>query len=483
MVGKIFHFVWACCAVLTLCGSNGAYADAPDSAPCIVRGAARLAECTVLRLPLDYSNPDGALIDVHVAILRARGTGLKADPVFLFAGGPGQAAGEWGTIAEIAFRDIKRKRDIVFLDARGTGRSTPMDCSFPEDESQFDDDLIVEGLRDCRKTFDFDVRHINLETLTEDVEQVRQYFGFEALNLWGGSYGTRVVAHYLRRYPAYVRSIIVDGVLPPDISLFKTAPVSAERALARLIESCEGNTACAKAYPNLTLKLDALLARARDGALVFDGVDPFTGEALVFVFSERMLVESLRGVLYSADAAVTLPLAIEAANGGNLQPLLAGMLGADAGLYMGMTLSVLCGEEVAKITPDAAKRAGEGSFAGDTYYQIWSMNCAAWDYFTIGNGLPGDLDDPINSSVPALILSGELDPITPPSMGDHLLTGFENGRHLIVKGTGHITSMTGCMPALISEFVNDLDAQALDPSCLTHLMRLPAVTGSNGQVR
>ena len=450
--------------------------------PCVVRGANRLGDCATIDVPLDYGNPDGQAIEVHVSVLSAEGTGTSKDPVFIFAGGPGQAAGEYGVIAEIVFRETMRRRDIVLVDARGTGLSTPMQCEQSDETGPFDLEGGIVDIRACRTAIDFDVRYINLETIVQDIDRVREALGYETINVWGGSYGTRVIAHYVRRFPARVRSIIADGILPPDIALFETAGQSAGRAKDLLVEDCMNRPDCAARFPDLDAQIQALTEDAKAGRLVFDGIDPFTGEPLVGVVPYEFFVESLRSVMYSADGTVVLPLSIEAATNGNLQPLLAGMLGGDAGMYIGMTLSVLCGEELARLTPEQAKKAGEGTFAGDSYYRFWARNCDVWDYFTRGNGLPDDIHDPVNTDIPALILSGNVDPITPPSMGDHLAKSFTNSQHIIVNGTGHIASMTGCMPSLIHQFIEDLDPQAVDASCLGHLRRLPAITGINGQV-
>ena len=151
--------------------------------------------------------------------------------------------------------------------------------------------------------------------------------------------------------------------------------------------------------------------------------------------------------------------------------------GADLEILRGLE-SVEGGEEVPRTRMDVLKRTAADSFARDSYYRYWQAGCTAWD------ALPGaeDAHDPITSNVPALILSGDLDPVTPPSMGEHWLKGFPNGRHIVVAGNGHITSNTACMPHLLNDFVTTLDAGALNTECLGHLKRLPVVTGLNGTV-
>ncbi|NVJ70726.1 MAG: alpha/beta fold hydrolase [Alphaproteobacteria bacterium] len=448
--------------------------------PCFIKGVKSRVKCMTLDVPLDYADPAGPTISVFAAVLPATGSNVEPDPLWVFAGGPGQAAAELGAIARTAFKHIRRTRDIVLVDQRGTGKSNPLQC-------EIDPTVVMESLSDwtnvvaeCRAGYDIDVRHFTMENVIRDMEAVRSMLGYEQLNLWGGSWGTRTVGLYLKRYPAHVRSIIVDGVAPPDLPLFETAPESAERALRLLVEDCEKSAACSETYSNLAEDVRAYLAKAEAGELRYEGADPLTGEDVSFSIPFNMAVESIRSVMYSADATVMLPYMIHQAAAGNLKPIVASLSSGSAAesMYVGATLSILCGEEIPRTRPDQLESAAKDSFAKDSYFETWKAGCDAWD------ALPPAADalEPATGDVPALILSGNLDPITPPSMGEHWLRGFPNGRHIIVHGNGHITSTTACMPRLLGKFVDTLDAQALDDSCLGHLKRLPVVTGLNGQV-
>lgn len=462
----------------------GAQQDKDDAAAteaCFIKGVRERVRCLSMDVPLDYASPDGQQITLHAAIVPAKSSRSEADPIWVFAGGPGQAAGEYGVLASAAFREIRQTRDIVLVDQRGTGKSNGLNCDVEPGEVMSSLEDWTRFIADCRAKTDIDVRHFTMENVVRDMEAVRQALGYHQLNLWGGSWGTRTVGLYLKRYPAHVRSIIVDGVAPPDISLFESAPVSAERAKHLLAEDCRNNEACTARYPDFEKQIDALLAKAAAGELRFMGNDPASGEPLDLDISFVMAVESIRSVMYSADATVLLPFVVDAAVNGNLEPLIAlyaGGASASDSMYLGSTLSILCGEEVPRTRMNVLEQAAADSFARDSYYRYWQAGCKAWD------ALPGAVDahDPITSDVPALILSGYLDPVTPPSMGEHWLKGFPNGRHIVVAGNGHITSNTACMPHLLNDFVTTLDAGALDTECLGHLKRLPVVTGLNGTV-
>ena len=452
-----------------------------DLAPCFIGGVKEQISCAFVGMPLNYADPGGQKILLHVAVLPARAAKPAADPFLIFAGGPGQATSEYGFLIEAAFEEIRSERDIVLIDQRGTGKSTPLGCEFTENEDFFLKPQ--EAAEKCRTRHDIDVRQFTLEHIIRDTDEIRAMLGYEQVNLWGGSYGTKSVSLYLKRYPERVRSIIVDGVLPPDHSLFASAPKSAERALQRLIADCSTQPSCQTAFPRIREQLVALISQASDGELKYDGLDPVSGKPLAFDLDFELVVESVRSAMYGAEGTTQLPYLINEASEGNLQPMVASLMNgsvAGTGMYMGATLSLLCGEDVASIRADEAAKAGEGSFARDSYYRIWSGYCAGWDYV---RPTTEDFFAPVKSDVPALILSGNLDPVTPPPLGDHWAQGFPNGRHIIVEGTGHNTSYAACMPKLLSEFMDHLDPAKLDTSCLDHLNHLPIVVGVNGNVQ
>lgn len=449
--------------------------------PCFIAGVTERVQCGTIQVPLDYDQPDGRQIPVHVAVMPATAANPAPDPLLIFAGGPGQAAGEYGGLVNLAFNEIKNERDIVLIDQRGTGKSYGLRCTFEDMEAVTLEPK--EAAQRCREDYDIDVRHFTLENIMRDVDDIRARLGYEQLNLWGGSYGTKSVSLYLKRYPERVRSIIVDGVLPPDTSLFASAPASAERALTKLEEDCNAQASCAAAFPNFKEQVNDLVDRAEKGELEFKGIDPISGKYLEMPIEPGVVVESIRSVMYGAEGTTILPYVVNEAHGGNLTPLLASLMNGTAvanSMYMGATMSLLCGEDVMSISPDGAAAAGQGSFAKDTYYQAWSGYCSGWDYI---RPTASDFFAPIESDVPALVLSGDLDPVTPPTLGEHWMKGFPNGRHIIVEGTGHNTSHVACMPELLAEFIDHLDPSQLDTSCLDYLDRLPLVVGANGNVK
>jgi len=449
--------------------------------PCFIPNFKEQISCTKMEAPLDYNSPEGEKIIIHAAVVPAKSAQAADDPFVIFAGGPGQASGEFGPFVSMAFHAIRQNRDILLIDQRGTGKSNPLRCVFETLEDQLLEPRLAA--EKCRADFDIDVRHFTLENLVRDIDGIRTGLGYDKLNLWGGSYGTKSATHYLKRYPEHVRSIIVDGVLPADKSLFLSAPASAEKAFAALVRDCQMSATCAAAFPDFRAQVESLISQAKAGELKFKGADPLSGAYVEFDIEYEMAVEAIRSSLYNPDAAAMMPYIVSQAHEGNYAPLMASLLNGAAmadSMYMGATMSLLCGEDVAVISKGQAVAAGAGSFAGDHYYRIWASYCEGWDYIIPDTP---DFFDLVESDVPALALSGSLDPVTPPALAEHWLQGFRNGRHIVVPGTGHNTSYVACMPELMAEFISTLDAKSLDASCFDDRVRLPLMVGMNGNVQ
>jgi len=451
-----------------------------ETKPCYVEGLSMQMACGTVAVPLDWAaGPEAGTIDIHVTKIPASGGKAEAEPFVMFAGGPGQAAGEIAFVVDIALREIWAKHDILLIDTRGTGKSAPMQCNFGDAISPAE---LRAAAADCLAEQKLDTRHFHLQAATRDVKAVFDAMGVQQAHLWGASYGTRSAAMFYRRYPEHVATMIVDGVTPPDLPLFVTTPKATEGALNALFEDCDAQPSCREAFPDLKGDLLNLLAAARGGDLRYTHPNPLTGEAQDVPVGFSATFEAIRSSLYNAQMTTLLPYTIHQAADGNLQPLFAPAYGANMGMYMGMTLSFLCSEEVDRITPEEAADAGAGTISGASYYDHWSNLCAAWKYMPNAD-LPQDMFEPLTGNVPTMVLSGRLDPITPGFMGQKLADSLSNAVHIDVPGTGHNTAEVSCVSYLMGEFIKNRDPQALDASCLQQVKRLPLIVGPNGQTQ
>jgi len=441
-------------------------------AECRLQGVDLAARCGVHEVWEDREARSGRRIALRVAVVPARLRAREPDPIVILAGGPGQGAVSLAAQVMPLFTRLNDTRDVVFLDQRGTGKSHPLDC---EDESQplqslFEDALPERLVSKCLAQLDADPRQYVTHVAMQDLEEVRVALGYPRLNLWGGSYGTRAALEYVRRHGDRVRSIVLDGVAPATMKLPLSFATDGDAALERLIEACDGEALCRKVYPDLRVMIASLRTQLSRNPARTVIVDPRTGERADIQVNENVLLSGIFRPLYVAELASLLPLGIAAASSGDFNPLLAQNLElADdiaENLSIGMHLSVVCAEDVPRITPADLQAVGQ-SFFGRTLIDDFLRACASWPRGKV----PADFYTPVRSPVAALILSGGIDPATPPRHGDEIAAMLPNARHFVAPHLGHGVSLHGCAPRLIESFVRAGSAAALDGKCLQRIPR------------
>ena len=442
-------------------------------------------ECATLDVPEDWSKPDGRKITLKIAVAAARSGNPQPDPVIYFAGGPGQAATEsWPQIAP-GFARIRERRDILFVDQRGTGGSNVLRCEFPDDtefgtmDPDESRDAQIAMARDCLRELSktSDVAQFTTSVAARDIEAVRQAIGAPKLNLYGGSYGTRMAQEYARQYPDAVRSIILDGVAPPALALGSEHAINLEATLKTILGSCAQQPACAKAFGDPYATLYALRDRVRAEPVTVTVRDPVTNRPREMRLDESSVVVIARLFAYSPETAALLPLLLDEANKGRPESLVAQATQIYDSLTKmishGMQLSIACAEDAPRM---AAREEDEDLILGGALIGVALNQCSVWPKGPVSK----HFHDPLTLDVPVLLLSGERDPVTPPRYADEVAKSLPNARHLVGTGQGHILLTRGCTPRLAAKFVEDLDPAALDASCLEPLTALPFFVDYNG---
>jgi pimeloyl-ACP methyl ester carboxylesterase len=378
-----------------------------------------------------------------------------------------------------SLRLVRRVRDIVFVDLRGTGASSPLKCLDLEDElsalGQGRDVFLGDGAR-CAAELDADPRFYTHRSALADLDEIRARLGYVQINLWGGSWGTRAALIYALGYPTAVRRVILDGAVGFDLAFPRTVATEAQRALDLLIERCASDSACDNAFPDAAESLRALLARLEAKPVTLRLPHPRTGEPADVTLTRDVVAEIVRVALYTpGDAARVLQL-VHAAAAGNYAPLAAQHVHS-AGfstdtMALGATMAVLCSEDL-PATADADFDAdSHGTFVGPAYADGWAARCRDWP---AGDAIA--VDQSATSNAPALILSGANDPITPPTAGEGIARWFPSHEHVVVPGAAHNTSFNGCVPDVIARF---LDGAPIDASCVTDLTMPAIVTNFTG---
>ncbi len=450
-------------------------------------GASTAAWCNEFDVPEDRARPDGRHIKLRLAVVRSdAGDAASKDLVLMLAGGPGQAATE-AFVNTDAYARLLKHHHVVLLDQRGTGKNSPLTCPQAEqaarqaeqDSATVDYERMRTDTAACLAEVSkkADPRFYTTTVAAEDLEDVRRALGAPQFDIIGVSYGTRMAQQYLMRHADGVRSMVLDSPVPNTLVLGADFARNLEAALTLNFAACTATPACKQRFDDPMQTLYQLRDALRANPHKVSFRDPRTWENTEQMLSAHLLALVVRLYAYTPEAAALLPLSVDAAAHGNVGPLLgqAKLLTGDlsGNLDGGMSMSVICSEDAALLKENPAD---EDTILGNTLVRGIKAQCEVWPR----GAMPADFHAPLESGKPILILSGELDPVTPPRYGEEILAHLSNARHLVARGQGHSVMVRGCMPHLIDEFIANTDPKGLDASCLDRLGPTPAFINFNG---
>lgn len=445
---------------------------------CEVQGIGK-AKCGTLEVYENRATKQGRMISLNILVLPATGEKREPDPFVYFAGGPGSAATEDATGIAQVFAPIREHRNLLFVDQRGTGKSHPLNCEFfnPTDvQSYFGYFFPLEDVRKCRPQLEVqaDLTLYTTDIAAADMDEVRAALGYEQLNLFGASYGTRAALTYLKRYPKRVRTATLQGVAPANIYMPGDFPLGMERALQGVIAECAADEPCNKAFPNLKDETRSVLAQLIKGPVEVEVQKPNSTDRVKVKLSRDLAAEAIRYMLYSPVPASRVPLFIHLAAQGNFVPIAQAAIEYRINLVgtgsNGMYLSVTCAEDLPWIKPGEGERMVANTFLGDYRLRQQREACALWPRANIER----DYAEPVRADVPVLILTGEWDPVTPPSNGDSVAKTLTNSLHIVVPhgahGLGGLENID-CILRIMTEFVERGTSKGIDTSCVKTIRR------------
>jgi pimeloyl-ACP methyl ester carboxylesterase len=441
-------------------------------APCRLEGIEEELRCGTYQVWEDREARRGRKIALNVVVLPALGPHPTPDAIVVLGGGPGEAATEAGR-SLVDDKELRRHRDILLVDQRGTGKSNPLDCDLygPDSHDKGADRRLLAGelfppaaVRRCRDRLER-VADLKLYTTAlgmDDVDEVRAWLGYPQVDLFGSSFGTRAAQVFLRRHPAVVRSVVLDGVVPVDETLPLHTAYAGKRAVDLLFAECAADRACHAAFPNLAAELQAVMDRVDRGVKV-RLPDPKSGDEFEVTPSRGLIAEGIRFLTYDTGAR-RLPLAVHLAYEGDMAQLTTIAIDRraiiDRILAMGMAFSVTCAEDLPYIDAAAAAQANAGTLLGNYRIREQQQVCADWPRGSI----PADAHQLVRSAVPALLFSGERDPVTPPEFGRRVASQLTNSLHVVFSHSGH-GAEGPCARGLIDRFLERASVQGLDVSC------------------
>lgn len=434
------------------------------------------ARCGVFERPVNPDDPGSPLLELRVAVVPALDLEPQPDPVVPLAGGPGQGAVEFYAAWSWAFEELRRDRDIVLLDQRGTGESARMDC--PVDEKLVEGGYSADDTRryttECLESLPYDPRWFTTSVAVRDLEALRQALGYPTLNLYGVSYGSRVAQHYARRYPDATRTVVLDGVVAPQLPLGPEIATEAQVAIERIFARCAEDEACNERFPDLAVRFAALRERLAGKPVRVKVADPVSGEFSTVSFGPDELAVALRLLAYHANTMAMVPLLVAEAADGNYRPLVAQfqmtMADLSKAIALGMHNAVMCSEDVPWYDESLIdEEAIAASYMGLVQLDALEAICSVWP--------PGPVDadfrDPVSIRKPFLLLSGDSDPITPPRYADLAAMNLMKAWLLTGRDQGHGQLGVGCMPRIVADFVAAAGLENVDTSCVQKSFAMP----------
>lgn len=442
------------------------------------------AECGSLPVPENPARPGGRQIRLAFARIPAISRRKQPDPLFILAGGPGMAATTFYAMAAPVFLRIHRDRDIVLLDQRGTGQSNPLNCPEPQTDVEATEADLAAAASRCLKELGrtADVAQYTTSVAVGDLDHLREVLGYQRINLYGVSYGTRVAQQYVRRYPRQTRSLVLDGVVPPERTLGADMALDAERSLQQILARCAREAECKAQFGDPQRAYHSLWEALRAHPAPVSVADPVTGERTRFDFTTAHFATVLRLSIYSSEPTTLLPLLLhEADESKDLSHLAAQFLLLTRSytdiVAAGMNNTVACTEDIPFYEAAKVDRVRLGStFLGTRQIDALLAVCRVWPR----GPMDPDFHSPLHSAVPTLLLSGSDDPVTPPEYAETARRGLTNSLHVVLQDFGHGQLGAPCVNRVVAQFIDRASVAGLDVSCTRDAKPLPFFITLNG---
>ena len=466
--------------LLALLFSTGAPAQSVEFEDCRISAGPGMpgmqARCARIPRPLDPSGAVAGEIELRVAVVPALDLAPEPDPLVPIAGGPGQGAVRFYAATAAAFERVRRDRDILLVDQRGTGQSAPMDCAFDDDivEGQYSTEQTVEFMRDCLDQLPRDPRFFTTSVAVRDLEAVREALGYARLNLYGVSYGSRVAQHFARRYPDSTRTITVDGVVAPQKALGPEIATESQKAVDDILARCGEDAACGERFPAIDETFRRVVRTLTDAPVEIEVPHPNHGRPEALTFGRNEFAGAIRLLAYHPNSIALIPLLVFEAGERRYAPLAAQYLMTTIPLMdtlsLGMHNSVMCTEDVPFYDSETIDYdLLEASYMGPLQLEALEAICSIWP----AGPMDDDFKAPLATGLPALLLSGTADPITPPAWAALAMKEMDNAIHLIGEHQGHGQINVGCVPRIVADFIETADLPSLDTQCMERSFVMP----------
>ncbi|MFQ3231589.1 alpha/beta hydrolase [Reinekea sp.] len=442
--------------------------------PCHVDNVSMRLECMTIEVPKQTQDPANTF-SIHIVKVAAAKSNIYADPLLFLAGGPGQAASDVVASVLPAFRRTQTQRDIYFIDQRGTGKSEPLFCDEPIIDAllqEIGSNQTINETQDCAALLNDQLGYFSTEQSVDDLEFIRKQLNIPQFNLYGGSYGTRIAQVYMRKYPEAIRSVILDAVVPMNFAI-GDFDASVNASWLGLLDQCSQHSACQQVFPDLA-GLMQLAQETLSTATIVELPHPTQGNNIEPKISNLQFLSSLRSMLYHPSTRALIPYTIKATSEGDYRPLLSQLsLAQNQRIATGLFLEITCNEDF-DLWQQSERTAYD--FDNGVLSEQYQLMCEHWPKNKQNYAFDRS---PVISDIPTLLISGEYDPVTPPSNAVEVANGLSNHRHIVVKGAAHTALFHSCLSTSIDKFIDSAEVDRLEVSCLEDAQPHWFMTGIN----
>lgn len=417
----------------------------------------------------------GRRLELAIRWLPAKNGNQNLAPVFYLAGGPGGSA----TARAAGFLDswMRRDRELVFVDQRGTGESNPLFCELPGSTEDLQGYLVPSFsvpsvYKRCKRQLKkrANLKLYNTPIAMDDIDEVRAAMGYGKINLYAGSWGTRSALVYIRRHPESVRAALLNAVAPPSLVYPLYQPSDAQQALDLLFAECAEDPACSTAYPVLADEFRQVLEQLDQDPIDVTIEHWETGEPVTVELPRDAFTNAVRWLMTSAVATRWLPALIHEAALGSFETLTQAAVENEAflrdRLKIGQLLSVVCPGDVARIDKSRITALTAGTFMGDAKVRQIVNVCRRWPKGKV----PVGFGEPVESDVPVLMWSGTLDPANPPHWAEGAVGHLSRGKHIVVPAAHGVSG--SCFDKVGRQFLKRASVKGLPLTC-TGQIELP----------
>lgn len=440
----------------------------------------------------DRKSGAGRSIPLHFIVVRSvQGDKTRHQaPIFAIAGGPGFPASDYlDVFLQRLTPNIRQYRDLVLVDVRGTGQSNGLACGADPGRLNAEDYLhyvpSVEQMRHCLTELQNRARlsKYTSSNIVEDINELRSALGYKEIAIFARSYGTRLALEFIRRYESFVELALLRGILPAQIHTPSGYPRHMEYVMKRLYEDCYADPICSGKSGDMRSTLLEIVNKLKDQAVQVRVSHPANEDMQEVNLDHLSFIYFLRSLLFGAEQSSRLPYYINSAARGKFEKIAQAIINAQwkrsQRIYLGQYFSIVCTEDLPFIDMEREQQEAQGTLLGMHRVTQEKAICDIWPDGEISS----DFHEPLTTKVPVLMLAGELDPATPPSLAFLAAANLTHSKVVVFKNRSHYLydiEARRCEQSFVPEFFRSASLDGLNTSCADSLGRLPFYSAELG---